>query len=310
MKSKMQILVFGGKSDDSAQTQAARDMTKYVADSLASAGSDAEVYFCHIDEVTFVISNEGAGLTDVRNQRDFRSYDLVFFRGKLAAYINDAMLVAAFLKQAGVPFRNTIYGKRRAVGKIAQILQIQAIGGSVPTTIAAPNSLLPSLIAKHLGYPVIVKDVYASHGDCNFLVRDKQQLADILTQYPDRRLIAQQFIESEGDYRILLVGPETMIIHRQGQGDTHLNNVSQGAIASIIPLVEFPVDVINQARQIADDYDFELAGVDVIFDKKSGEHYFLEINSQPQLIDGAAFQSEKSLLLGKYLKSVLDSRLA
>jgi len=46
-----------------------------------------------------------------------------------------------------------------------------------------------------------------------------------------------------------------------------------------------------------------ISGVDVIVDKNTNKHYFLEVNSQPQLMSGA-FVEEKAQLVADYFDSL------
>jgi D-alanine-D-alanine ligase-like ATP-grasp enzyme len=64
-----------------------------------------------------------------------------------------------------------------------------------------------------------------------------------------------------------------------------------------------PAVILEQARKIVKYLDLTIAGVDVVYDPKSGDFSFLEVNAQPQLMSGA-FVSKKAAMFGDYLKKL------
>ena len=268
--------------------------------------SDIAVTTCRMDEVVYLIDQQECRMLDHKNGTDLRDNDLVWFRGKLAPVITEAATIANYLQAHRVPVSNSFFAQRRGVGKINQMYVLANNGLPIPKTLSAANNILPEYIGDYLSYPLILKDTHGAHGDQNYLVKDHTELLDILQKNPDVRFMAQEFIKGEGDYRILFAGSEYLIIKRLGAADTHLNNTSQGATATLIPHAEFSQEIINQARKFADVCEYEIAGVDVIIDSQTGQHYFLEINSQPQLATGA-FLVEKKQLVGDYFKSLVEN---
>lgn len=281
----------------------AEQLMDFGRQALGNAGQ-VSVSFCRVDQVAYFISNSESHMIDSANDTDLADYDLVWFRGKLAAVASEVATIANYLKIQGVQSTNTFYSQRRGVGKVNQMYILAANKLPIPKTLSAANEYLPQYINKFLVYPVIVKDTHGSHGHQNYLVHNEQQLSEILRANPDIRFMVQEFIKSEGDYRILFAGDSKLIIHRLAAGDSHLNNTSQGAKASLIAGSDFPEQVVQEARRLADICEYEIAGVDVIIDSQTGHHYFLEINSQPQVATGA-FVAEKQRLVGEYFSSLL-----
>ncbi len=298
------VLVLGSLSTDEGEDAALQQMSEFMSSALDVAHHEIEVAFCHIDELGFVVHNDAALIYDFRNDAELSSYDMVFFRGKLRAAVNEVSLVSAYLQKIGIPALNTAYANRRAIGKVPQMFQLRDLGLPIPYTVSAATAYLPALIAKHLTYPVVVKDMHGSHGNDNYLVRSEENLKEILAASPDIRFIAQQFIPNDCDYRVLIIGSQELIIKRQATGDSHLNNTSQGGSAVLVATADFPAEIIAESRRFAESCHYELAGVDVIIDTESGAHYYLEINSQPQIATGA-FVPEKSRLVGEYFRDIL-----
>jgi gamma-F420-2:alpha-L-glutamate ligase len=251
-----------------------------------------------------VLSTDSLQVLDLRNDADLKDYDLVFFRGKLAASINIVSLASHYLEKHDIPHVNTAYSKRRPVGKVQQMYQLHELGLSLPKTVGGPVDKLQGLIEAHIGYPAVVKDVQGAHGNANFLVHSDEELQAILRENADISFMAQEFIKSDGDFRVLLVGEQVAIIHRKGADDTHLNNTSQGGKATLVEPEKFSDEIIAQSLRFAEYCGYEIAGVDVIIDEASGQPYFLEINSQPQMASGA-FTDLKTELLGSYFAKLL-----
>jgi glutathione synthase/RimK-type ligase-like ATP-grasp enzyme len=275
-----------------------------VQSSLEGILEDAQVDCCPLNEIGYFISNESSQIFDLRNNRSIDNYDLVFFRGKMQTANNEAATIASYMQSKGIKYVSTAYGTRRAVGKVAQMYQFSSIGCSIPITVSAAANYMPKLIREHLDYPVILKDVNGSHGNDNYLLNTEEELQKILDNSPNIKFMAQEFIKNEGDYRILIIGNDYLIIHRLARGNSHLNNTSAGGTATVIDHDKFPAKIVEEAQKIAKVSCYEITGIDAIIDTDSDKHYFLEMNSQPQLLTGAAV-AEKKALLGKYFADLL-----
>lgn len=298
------VLILGAISSYEGGKEAARLMASFVQDGLDEQGVKATTYFCQLDELGYVIKDGDGQLIDLKNGRDLSDYGFVYFRGKLAQSLNIAALASQYLKQRGVKHANSFYGSRRPIGKISQMYQLTSLGLPLPDTVCAGSKHLPGLISKYLHYPVIVKDVKGAHGSDNHLVKDDAELRGILAKSPEIEFMAQEFIPNKGDYRLLILGSELLVILRQSNEGSHLNNTSVGGKASLVSADSINQEIIEQSRRFAEYCEYEIAGVDVIVDSGTGKHYFLEINSQPQLATGA-FTAEKQALLGKYFSRLL-----
>ena len=156
------ILVLGSLSTDAGEDAALETMRAFMAEALQAAENDINVYFCHVDQLGFVVHNQSSDIFDLRNNANLHEYDLVFFRGKLRASINDVSLVSYYLQKTGVPSLNTAYANRRATGKVPQMFQMHDMGMPIPFSVSASNEYLPELIEMHLTYPIVVKDIPAA----------------------------------------------------------------------------------------------------------------------------------------------------
>jgi glutathione synthase/RimK-type ligase-like ATP-grasp enzyme len=122
----------------------------------------------------------------------------------------------------------------------------------------------------------------------------------------DDQYIAQRYIPADGDYRILVFGKQAVLAlyRKAAEEGSHLHNTSLGAAVERIELEKLPSEVFINAIRAAESMQWQVAGVDLIKDKKSGKWYCLEVNNSPQLVAGA-FVPEKQAALAEFFQEQL-----
>ena len=295
-----QVLIIGGRTTDIGESKLMEEYADYFV-----AGTEGILSsFVHFDELSFVIAPDEYRIYDHRNRHELSAYDLIIFRGKIRANSELAYCVSRYCTLNKIPFFND-YTPYRPASKVSQAVTFHELGVPFTKTIYAMNTtILRQVIASELSLPFIVKDSYGAHGNDNYLVHEASELDDILEHSADKRFIAQDFFANDCDYRVLCIGDESFIIRRTSNDGSHLNNTSQGGAAEIVDVSFFPVESIRQAHVIARELKMGIAGVDLLYNDKTGEYAFLEINSQPQLNSGA-FPSEKQLVVRRFIESLL-----
>ena len=300
------VLIIGSLSDDPGETEALGRLQDTCVNGLQAVDTQASVSFCHLDEIGYIVNETKAVIYDYRNQCLLTDYQLLVFRGKLQARMNDVALLSNFAALNNIKTLNSAHQARRATGKVPQMYQLRQLGLPFPATVAGHARYMAQLIDDNLQYPVVLKDQHGSHGNNNYLIADRTELEAALSASPAIDFMAQEMIPNDCDYRVLIAGDHERIIRRAGIAGSHLNNTSQGAKATLVNASAFSGDILSQARTFASFCMYELAGVDVIIHKKTGRHYFLEINSQPQVASGA-FVAEKTIVVGEMLRDILGS---
>ena len=294
----MKILLLGGHRPENLD-----DGEKYASFFAEAAdATDITVVPACFNDLIFDISDEKIVITDTANNCDLSDYDAIVLRGKVRAFADVAYAVSIAAKLLGIRQLGS-YELYRQPSKLAQALTMYQRKLPAIHTIYA-NSLIDAkpYAEKSLGWPMIVKASFASHGNLNFLVKSSEEYDKIAAEHDDHSFILQEYIKNNGDYRVLVLGLEHLIIHRKAVVGSHLNNTSQGADATLVEPKDFPIEILNQSHAFAESLNMDIAGVDVL-ESDDGKMYFLEINSQPQLTDGA-FVPEKQALLGVYLRSL------
>jgi glutathione synthase/RimK-type ligase-like ATP-grasp enzyme len=298
-----QLLVIGSKRQDASIHEPLSGIADYVQ---RMVGDDVVVSHVHVDELVHVLNGNETKVYIAKTMQLMDDFDFVWFRGKLNASLNDVAIVCRYLESKDIKFANPSYSTRAPYGKLAQMYQLARLNLPYPTTISATADFMAAIVKRQLKYPIILKAIHGSHGDNNYLVTDTEHLQELLAKQPAVPFIAQTYVPNQGDYRILIVGNEQLIILRRGSGESHLNNTSKGGNAILIDVADFPAEILKAAYTFAVDSNYDIAGVDVMFGSQDDRPYFLEINSQPQIMSGA-FTSEKADLVARYFKQQLEN---
>lgn len=97
---------------------------------------------------------------------------------------------------------------------------------------------------------------------------------------PMRGFLIQEYIENDGDFRVMTVGYKCIGgFKRQVKEEKLILNKSKGGS---VGLKELPKDVIDVAERAAEVLGVEVAGTDLIRSTKTGEVYIVEVNEAPQ----------------------------
>lgn len=306
----MKVVIIG--SSNSSPTDEDRAYyQKYIdffKDSSEYSRNSIEINSALLDDLFVSVGDGEFYIYDSRNKVELKEYDVIFFRGsRFKASMDVVATINAYANINNIKTVNT-YGANRDPSKLLQAVNFELMNIPVAKTVLVNDAGLKSLSEDGLDdwvFPCILKARYGSHGNDNYLVKSKQEVVSIVNQDKTKGYVLQRFIENDGDFRILIVGKEAIVIGRNAQDGSHLNNTSQGGSASLVLSDSIPIEIKDHARNILSFYDMTIGGVDAIQDKTTGEFFFLEVNAQPQLMTGA-FIEEKKMMLGKLFDELLN----
>lgn len=304
----MKVLIIGAskKVTDSGVRDYYEGYVDFFKRSAATAQSDAVIKTCLMDDLVISVGDGSFTIYDTYNQQDLAGYDVFILRGDNFRRSMDVIgTINEFAKEHNIPMINE-YNDVKDSSKLLQAVQFHKLAIPVARTLYVNPGVLSTTATLEWEFPCVMKAVHGSHGNYNYVVHSFDEVREHLDENPDNRFVLQRFIPNDGDYRVLIIGDEVLIIGRSAVGDSHLNNTSQGGEAILIPVDQLPAKVIEDAKKIMKHLGMTIAGVDAIANKETGEYSFLEVNAQPQLQSGA-FIPEKEVLMGK-LFSRLDQR--
>lgn len=269
--------------------------------------SDIEVTMGDMSRLCFYLSEDGLDAYDYYSGRSLKDFDLVVFR-RVSGYLGIAGICALFLKHHSIPYIDASV-KPLVLNKFAEQV-VYSHGGlrAVPSFYARAETLREVISDNKLpfSYPIIIKDNNGNKGKSNFLAHTPQEAISLIDSNQEVDFIVQKFIPNDGDYRVLVMGgePKMAILRRSSEG-SHLNNTSKGAVAESFPLENFSTEVLADVSRSTGLAEVQVAGVDLMFDRHTNQHYILEVNSSPQLATGA-LPDRKMAVYAEYLKDYLS----
>lgn len=153
----------------------------------------------------------------------------------------------------------------------------------VPKTMLAKFPLQLGIVAKHIGFPIVVKTLSGSQGKGVYLSRTEKEFANLMqlieSTSPNTNFILQEFIETSfgRDVRVFTIGGRAVAAMERSSGNADFKaNFSAGGTVRQIPITAELEWLSSEASRVL---GLDIAGVDLLFDH---EHFKIcEVNSSP-----------------------------
>ncbi|NYF25028.1 RimK family alpha-L-glutamate ligase [Sporosarcina sp. JAI121] len=194
-------------------------------------------------------------------------------RPDFVVFLDKDILLATFLKNAGIPVFNDPDVIETCDNKAKQYLELSKQGIQMPETIIAPK-VYPNFTIKDSGYyeqvlerlglPMIIKEGHGSFGMKVYLIETEEQFFEKTDELRGVDYVFQKFIAtSRGrDIRVNIVGGEIVAaMYRHSETDFRAN-ITNGGVATVIELTERQKMLAIQAAHAV---GAEFAGVDLLF---------------------------------------------
>jgi glutathione synthase/RimK-type ligase-like ATP-grasp enzyme len=305
------VLIITSSSERTAAWKEREAYIRQFFEEIGSRLSDVRMLLTTYDDLTFSVIDGVCRVHDNRNNLDLSDVHLVQFKNWFHD-IEEAGLIARFLKFKGIKFFNSEADNGLMRSKINQMFILSQAGIPVPDTYYTkkPNLLRLFSDGKLPGgfeLPLIMKANFGSKGEDNYLIKDIGRAIRILKneKNSDSEFVLQNYIGNDGDYRFLFIGldSEPLVIHRRSAAGSHLNNTSQGAQGSFIKPDSLPPKMLEYAREAARLLKREIGGADVLVDKQTRKMYILEVNGTPALATGYGIE-EKAAKFTEFLDDI------
>lgn len=176
------------------------------------------------------------------------------------------------------PFTAYKYYQQATIAKVAK--KAPHLTG-IPTYKALDRAHLLQIIDEgKLKFPFIAKPNLGSKGNGIVIVEKPEDLKQIAKF---RKMVFQNFIKNDGDWRVIVVGGRALgVMRRIAKPGSFLNNISQGARAVVETRPKLRKEIIELALNVASMFGLACCGVDIIQDKKTKQLHFMEVNTAPQ----------------------------
>lgn len=278
------ILILRSDSSPAVEHNYSTVFAQSLQDGLKSMATITTATFA---ELGFEAGDAAYRIWHIAKGWDIADFDLVIFR-KVGSSLELAIAAAHYLRSKNTPFIDD-YIYTLGSGKLAGAFMRREHNIPVPHTLYASKDLLEQAIASStLNFPFIFKDDHGSKGRDNFKISSLDELSKAFDATTSKRMIVQEFIENDGDFRILVMNNKaSLVIKRKTTNSSHLNNTSQGGSAVTVPVKSIPKDIIKDVLVATKLEKLSVAGADVIIDSVTKKHYLLEVNRAPQLGTGA-----------------------
>jgi len=300
MEAKKVLLIFGSLSLKNKKADPDL-LCKLLND---AAGGEAVYSYSRFEDLAFFVSEDSSKIWDLKHGYDIADFDFIYFR-RWGDMPEAAMACTMYLKCHKVGFIDHELDRPGAIDKLTQHWKLWEADLPIPSTLYVPTNYISKISNEHLSNfglsnPLIVKSADGTRGNDNYLAKDLDEAKQILKSNPGMRFLIQNYIPNDGDYRVIVGGNKIlMTIERKASGGSHKNNTSQGGSAKLVDESVFSLDVQGEIVHAAQAFKRELAGVDIVFDKQTGKHYFFEVNRSPQ-IENSSHSEEKADVLHQF----------
>jgi len=230
-------------------------------------------------------------VTDSITGRLLDEFDFVRFELWLKSP-QQALAAATYLDRKKVPFTGHEALNVLCTTKIGELVRMSDGGVPLPRTFMSSNAgTLERFKAGNLPfeYPFIAKAADSFGGKMNYLVHNYEELKNALSEHKDQFFVLQEFIPNKFDYRVLIMSNEIKFVMKRSRTNaaSHLNNTSAGAEGEFVAIDELSSEIQRDALKAAAlTLRSDFAGVDVIINSETGEHYILEVNEAPAIQTG------------------------
>lgn len=238
-------------------------------------------------------------------------YDFVWFRRGGNQTFLVAKALAYYLNFLKIPYFDSAWGKVGVrQGKLAQLVLLAIANLPIPLTIFCLRDKIQEekrQIISRLGFPILAKEIWRSHGGSGvFLLNKQEDFDELLNKTPrNYHFIFQRFYQNDGDYRILVIKDKILAWEKRiRKKDKYRNNVALGGEEQFFPVSQISKNMAQIAIRAAKVLDLQVAGVDVIFDQKSGKMMILEVNRSPAFTTDPSISPELEAIADYFEKEV------
>ena len=139
-------------------------------------------------------------------------------------------------------------------------------------------------IEKKIWYPCIIKLPDVDRWEWVFKANNKEELREIFenlkkkqSNFKNLSLIVSEFIENNGDYRIISSKNKVLWVIKRYNPHWYKNNIAQWWISEIAYL---PNEILDKVPTLVKEYELGIVVLDIFYE--DWKWYVIEINSFPQ----------------------------
>lgn len=263
-----------------------RLFAEYIAKNFPSGSNVVITIF---SDIVYDINGTDIDIQIDGIDKNIKDFDLIYFRRAGNKYAIPAGNLALCLKHLGIKFFDTTFKDIGPLGnKLTSYLKLSIAGvPTIPSFFCHPEKVLKykNQIIEKFGFPFVAKELSAQRGEGVYLIKsseDFDRLPPIGPHGKNTEYLFQGYYENDEEYRILVLKDRVGAYERKIRTDPNefRSNVILGSREEFIDIKKIPLHIKNIAIKAAKALDIQIAGVDILIDKK-GEVWVLEANRGP-----------------------------
>lgn len=247
--------------------------------------------------------------------RDIGEFDLVYFKSHKRDYPL-AIAAAHYAQFRGAKVIDQEILSSISYDKLSESLKLAFHGIAVPPSFCASTSYIVENIdeiAEQIGWPLVCKEINEDKGRKNYLLDNASELKTVLEDASEADIyIIQRYVPNDGFVRALVLDREVALvmrraaIPREDKLKRHLNKLAGAGNVVLLPPGKLDPQADNLSVRAAVAMNRQVAGVDVIQDKNTGEWFILEVNNAPQIASGP-FLDERKRAVAEFINRQIYS---
>ena len=252
----------------------------YETDRLLTEGGEGTELIYH-PNVDIIVDRQDRRSIRVKNRVVDLPNVVIPRTGSGTGYFGHSLL--RHFERLGVPLLNNSASIEVTKDKLhaAQVFAEHHL--PTPKTMLVKDPVNPSLVAKEIGFPCVVKIFAGSYGKGVYLCNNSREFRDFIEFAhgikSDEAIIVQEFIKSRPgeDVRVIVVGGKALgAMKRSSKDGSFKANITRGGVGENYPLNPRIEEI---AIKTTNALGLDVAGIDLLFD---GDDYKLcEANSAP-----------------------------
>ncbi len=221
------------------------------------------------------------------------SFDLIYIR-LVGKRFEDLSLLIDYAKKHNLKIVDTMYSDsgiaRLPLGKSLEMKLLHEAGIPIPKTIYGSLKFLLIKSPIAFNYPLVIKSTDGKQGNAIWSPTSEDEFIKLVNELRlkekiGKRYMSQEFIQSSQRSRIFVIGKNAVAgITRPTRWRRRFvekieGKFPEGKRCALLPI---PVDEAELAVKAASCLGIQIAGVDIIRDRKTNKLYVIEVNSAPR----------------------------
>lgn len=279
---------------------------EHIAKKLAK---EDKLVLARFSDLIFNINGKMIEISIDETNYKLQDFDLVYFRRAGSIFLSLAGTIGIYLDSLGIPFFDTTFKNIGPAGdKLTSHLKLSLVGlPTIPCYFCWHSKIEEKKkeIIDKLDLPLVAKQLSLQRGKGVFLIKKIEDFKSLNKNFPEAEFLFQKFYQGKDEYRILVLRETIGSFERKIRTDPKefRANVALGADEEYIEIRKIPKQIELMAIKAAWALDIQIAGVDILVDKKD-RIWLLEANRGPGLTYDSQISPELDSLASFFKKEL------